>query len=168
MIVKEIPSFLSHLKVDERGYVIPFFVIIHNGKPEFKYFNKEKWLLCTEKNLCWICGKKLIKGSYFFISGPLGLKNRTVTDCAMHRDCAEYSVKICPHMLHFKAERKATEGLLPIHAREKPEFIFVIKASKFKILNDGFGFHVIRFTTVSADKYIYVNNILTRDATGNT
>lgn len=104
----EIPKFLSHLKVDDRGYPIPFFVGYVDGKPEFRLLDAKKQLLCFDKNLCGVCGLKLHKDGGFFISGPMGVRNRIATDPPLHRDCAEYSMKFCPHLYFEKADRRET------------------------------------------------------------
>jgi hypothetical protein len=85
----DIPEFLSHLKVDPRGYPVPFFVKILDGVPQWQYQSDQKRYMAVERHLCHICGKKLHKDYFYFISGPHGLKNKTCSDAAMHRDCAE-------------------------------------------------------------------------------
>jgi hypothetical protein len=38
----DIPKELSHLKIDSRGYPIPYFVSEINGKPEFRFLQPER------------------------------------------------------------------------------------------------------------------------------
>lgn len=162
----EIPKSLSHLKVDPRGYVIHFFVPFVNGKPEFKLQDGKKFKLSTENSLCHICGKKLHKDFHYFVSGPMGLQNQVSSDAAMHRECAEYSLKVCPHLFYKKAERKIIESdLTPsAHILEKPEFLFLIKSSKYKVkLHPEVGYPLIHYKAVSSEKYIYVDNKLQKE-----
>ncbi|HEV3223928.1 MAG TPA: hypothetical protein VGZ90_13660 [Puia sp.] len=157
----EIPDFLSHLKVDERGYPIPFFVPIVDGKPNFKYADLNKFNICTEKHLCWVCGKKLIKDSFYFISGPIGLHNRIHSDPAMHKECAQFTLMVCPHLYFYKAERKATDTAPPYQLSGKPECLFLVKSSKYKLVSDGIGVRqLVKFNVIATEKYIYVDNKL--------
>lgn len=168
----EIPKYLAHLKVDERGYPIPFFVPVVNSVPNFRYMDGKKVDLCIDQKLCHICGKKLHKDFHYFISGPLGLKNRTSSDAAMHRECAEYSLAVCPHMLLQKAKRmaKAPEGSLADdpYMKEKPDEVYLIKSEKYTAkFYPEFGQRLIHYRMVSAEKYIYINNKLTKQTKEN-
>lgn len=159
-----IPKQMSHLKIDPRGYPIPFFVPIVNGEPNFKYADHRKQELAIEKKLCHICGLKLIPKSYYFITGPMGLKNRVVTDAAMHRECAEFSLQACPHMFFQKAERKADEDMAPMAGAlimAKPSELYLIKSDKFEArFNHQYGYKLIHFRVTGTDKFIYVDNKL--------
>lgn len=162
---KEIPKCLSHLKVDERGYPIPFFVPMVEGKPQFLYMDKQKLDKAIDENLCHICGKKLHKDYHYFVSGPMGLQNKVSSDAAMHRDCAEFALAVCPHMLYKKSERKAVNPNYSFNEtpimNEKPDFLYLIKSSKYKAkFYPEFGYRLIHYNSVSAEKYIYVNNKL--------
>lgn len=156
-----IPEFLKHLPIDKRGYPIPFFVPIKDGIPEFRFADVNKFNLCTEKKLCWICGRKLIKNCFFFLTGPHGLANRVQSDCPMHRECAEATMQLCPHIFYGKAERKENVKF-SYQAQEKPDIIYLIRSSKYKIIPSGEGnTQLIRFNVISTVKYIYKDNELT-------
>lgn len=109
----EIPSFLSHLPIDDKGYPIPYFVAIEDSKPNYKILDEKKQKICIEHNKCTICGNQLLKKTFFFISGPMGVANRITTEPPMHRECAEYSLATCPHM-HFANDRKLVGKYIPI------------------------------------------------------
>lgn len=162
----EIPSFLSHLKISERGYPIPWFVPINKGVPEFSYQDGKKLDISIDGHLCHICGKKLPKDYIYFISGPEGLKNQFSTDMGMHRDCAEYSLQVCPYMLFNKVDRKTEDPKDGIHAQEKPPIMFLIKAHanfNAKFVKE-MGYRGIFYKAVSSEKYGYVDNKLTKIA----
>lgn len=166
----EIPKELSHLKIDERGYPVPFFVSWINGKPEFRYLNNERQEMIIENKLCHICGLKLYKDYSYFISGPVGLQNRISSDAGMHRVCAEFSLRACPHLYLQKAERRQNDELgKKINARhddvvikEKPQTLYLIKACKWKPVKHK-GITYIRYQPTEADKYIYVDNKLVKE-----
>jgi hypothetical protein len=163
-----IPDFLSHLPVDERGYPVPYFAAIVNGKPDFRMLDMEKQKICVEYNKCAICGKKLQKGVYYFISGPLGAKNQVSSDPPMHRECAGFSLAACPHLHFEKAERR--DRNLPKETQHsgsqllgKPEAVFMILADKFKTMKDPASKHnvLIKYHAVKIAGYVYQDGILT-------
>jgi hypothetical protein len=164
----EVPNFLSHLKIDERGYPIPFFVAYVNGKPDFRMLEVTKQKQCVEKKLCSICGKKLFEYQYF-ITGPMGLKNGTHSDPPSHRECAEYSMNICPHLYFEKADRNDRGEIYKESAAQnttgimhKSKELYLIKSDKYKLVRVPEG-HILQFRKVSWEKYIYLNGILTKE-----
>lgn len=157
-----IPQNLKHLKVDKRGYPIPFFVPIIKGEPNFRFLDERKQILCLEKKLCPICGTKLCKDYFYFISGPIGLKNCTASDPAMHKECAEFAMKVCPYMFFRKTDRKEHVPDDSVHIDEKPDHLFLIRSNKWKIIRiPTNGQRVIRFRVVDWVQYDYVNDRLT-------
>ncbi len=165
-----IPPELAHLKRDERGYPIPFFVSMVGHKPQFQLISQQKQIICVEKKLCPICGKKLYKDGAYFISGPMGLYNRVSTDPGMHRVCAEFSLRACPHIYYEKSKRREIKGevaetLGPDDhmAKEKAPEIYMAKASKFSLDKLDNGATVIDFILVSWQRYIYKNGFLEID-----
>lgn len=154
-----IPSRMAHLKISDRGYPIPFFIPRPNGVPDFRYMDHKKQLLCAEKGLCSICGKKLTHKAYWFITGPLGLKNGIHTDCPMHEDCARFSITVCPHLVFMKAERRTEPGNDPHQIRNKPDCLFLVKADKWEFIHGKY----FKFRAISAIKFIYQDNKLKQD-----
>lgn len=163
-----IPNFLSHLKVDERGYPIPYFVAWVNGKPDFRMLDSKRQKRCVESHLCSICGKKLFE-YFYFITGPIGLSNGTHSDPPAHRDCAEYSLQICPHLFFEKSDRNE-RGEIYKEARDnnttgimnKPKELYLIKSDKYKLIPVPGG-HILGFRKVSWEKYTYQNGFLTKE-----
>ncbi|MFK4135920.1 hypothetical protein ACI2KR_27100 [Pseudomonas luteola] len=92
----ETPDRIKRMKVDSRGYPIPYSVEIDaNGKPDFRVIDPQKWFLAAQQKRCGICGEPL--GAYVaFVGGPLSIENRYFTDLPMHKDCATYALQVCP------------------------------------------------------------------------
>lgn len=164
----EIPKKLGHLKIDSRGYPVPYFVSWIDGKPEFRFLLKERLDMIIKRKVCHICGKKLPNDCFYFITGPMGLQNRISTDAAMHRLCAEFSIIACPHLYRQKAERRDNDPLAKTmtedrikHDPGKPDTLFLIKADKIKVTYDG-GRPYIYYRPVSFEKYIYENGLLVK------
>lgn len=164
----EIPKELSHLKIDSRGYPIPYFVSEINGKPEFRFLDHNRLQMIINRKVCHICGKKLPDNLFYFIAGPMGLENRISTDAGMHLLCAEFSLRACPHLFLQKAERRLNDPMAKIFTAnnpnsilDKPDTLYLVRTDKIKrIFEDGRVY--IRFRPVSAQKYVYENGKLVK------
>lgn len=164
----QIPKELAHLKIDSRGYPVPYFVSWIDGKPEFRFLSVERLDMIIERKVCHICGKKLPNDSFYFVAGPTGLENKISTDAPMHRACAEFSLFACPHLFRQKAERRDNDPLAKSLGEErakydpgKPDTLFLVKADKIKVKRDD-GRPFIHFRPVSTEKYIYENGTLVK------
>lgn len=107
----DIPKRIARLPRAENGYPIPFFVPIIKGKPDFRVADEGKRLLCLKNCVCWICGQPLEK-IVAFAGGSLSLKNRMFSDGPMHLDCAEFAMKVCPHILNKAMQRKDIKDIV--------------------------------------------------------
>lgn len=160
-----IPQRMQHLPLDERGYPVPYFVPIVDGKPEFRYQDPEGRALCILYKKCSVCGFHLLAKKFWFISGPLGYQNRVSSDYAMHEECARFSLAVCPHLIFHKAERRSDpvgDGIIPNPnlVRQKPDELYLIRADKvWTILEQGHTY--IKFRPVYAERYHYKDNKLT-------
>jgi hypothetical protein len=106
-----LPERMRDLEVDERGYVVPYFVDYLNGKPEFRAMDRGRFIRAIREKLCWVCGKKL--GVHFtFTAGPMCGINRTSSEPPSHRDCADWSARNCPFLSNPRMVRR-TDGLSP-------------------------------------------------------
>jgi len=117
-----VPSPMSHLPVDVRGYPIPWFVAeLEDGTRDFRVADADKRRRAVEDSLCWVCGKTL--GRYqIFVLGPMCTVTRTTSEPAMHRECAEFSVKACPFLTLPKAQYRSAN--LPLGVEAPPgEFL---------------------------------------------
>lgn len=156
----EIPDFLRHLPVDDRGYPVPFFVPWKGGKPMFLYADERKVANCADRRICGICGKLLTRLDSFMITGPIGLSNRVASDAPMHKRCAEYSMKICPHMYFEKAQRRShvDDG---VHAMHKPSHLYLVRLLSFEMKYEPrAGQKLIQYVPGEAEEYHYVNGLL--------
>jgi hypothetical protein len=159
MTKAEIPKELSHLKVDDRGYAIPYFAPVHDGKPDFRQTDAKKIIECVEHNRCGICGKKLFPDYSYIITGPIGLYNQVASDAPMHRVCAEYALKACPHMVHEPTKRIIDTKDAPYLAPNKPAELMLVKCKtkyKWKVKERC----IFGFLAVSHETYHYVNGVL--------
>ena len=145
------------LPLDERGYPIPYFVPIINGKPDFRFQDAHKKETCRKYLKCNICGKKLKDREFWFITGPLGLMNSVASDEPSHEDCARFSLRACPHLVYRKAERRTGEFEgHPSQLSHKPERIFLVRADKIYHVDPV----ITRFRAVDIYPFKYENNKL--------
>jgi len=157
----ELPAQMKDMKLDDRGYPIPYFVPFIDGKPDFRYQDERKRQTCIDRKWCSICGKPLIDRSFWFISGPMGFQNKVATDAPMHEACARFSIQACPHLIFLKAERRSEEPIDPTPGllRDKPKEIYLIKSDKYKVqIQDGNQY--FRFRVATHEKYVYQDNKL--------
>lgn len=144
------PKRMAALPKDPRGYPIPVLVYIDSdGKPDFRTTDIRKWIHAAKSRTCGICGEVMGR-KIAFIGGPLTAKNRYFTDFAMHRDCAEYAVQVCPFIaarnFKYAEEYKEEEGVIKVvsstmSAQRPTKFIVGITTS-YEILRTDEGFVV--------------------------
>jgi hypothetical protein len=164
-----IPPQLQHLRRDDRGYPIPYFVTWIDDKPDFRLLSLSRQRECVDKGLCDVCGKKLFKESYYFITGPVGLQNRIQSHTPMHKECAEFTLIACPHIFLEKAERRQTGDIYhkaseknPVGIMEKPDALFLIRSKSYKTFREpGYDGFLTRFIPFAVTEYRYQNGKLT-------
>jgi hypothetical protein len=107
--LETLPSRMLTLPVDDRGYVVPWFVDWIDGKPEFRAMNPEKWVRAIKNKLCWVCGDRL--GRWMsFVAGPMCGINRTSSEPPSHLECAQWSARNCPFLNNPQAIRREDEN----------------------------------------------------------
>lgn len=98
------PVTMEHLPVDERGYIVPFFVLWRDGRPQFEAIDPDKYAACVRDDLCWLCGHKLLRRRAFVL-GPMCVVNRVSAEPPSHVTCAEYALQVCPFLTMPLAKR---------------------------------------------------------------
>lgn len=158
---KDIPEFLKHLPV-YRGYPIPYFVPKdENGIFQLKYASQEKMNNCLKYGKCCVCFKPLNKMDYWFISGPIGLQTQTDSHPPMHKNCAEYSLKICPHLFFEKTHRTSDEeNAQPFQITQKPKEFFLVKAQKISVIPYGSASIIKYHNHKVVSRFEYINGKL--------
>jgi hypothetical protein len=110
-----LPKWMRSLKVDSRGYPVPWFVVWLDerdqpvrpgeGTPDFRVVFPGATEQAVKHRRCWICGGPL--GRYeAFVLGPMCAVNRTSAEPPSHRDCADYSARACPFLARPHARRR--------------------------------------------------------------
>src|SRR5581483_1562375 len=99
---------MRHLPVDERGYVVPWFVAWVNGKPEFRTMDRDKWKHAIRERRCWVCGD-ILGVNLAFVIGPMCGINRTTSEPPCHLECARWSARNCPFLSRPHMVRREDE-----------------------------------------------------------
>jgi hypothetical protein len=117
-----LPLNMRSLRIDSRGYPVPFFVEWINGVPDFRVTSHGTMHRCVLLKLCWICGKPIGNRLKAFVIGPMCAINRISSEPPSHVECAEYAVQACPFMVLPKMRRR--EGGLPSNMEPPPGILF--------------------------------------------
>lgn len=139
-----LPSRMQRLKLDARGYPVPWFVAWVDGKPDFRVMDGAKLPQAVKQRLCWICGEPLGRFMTFLI-GPMCAINRTISEPPSHRECVEWSAMVCPFLTLPKAGRR--ENNLPEGSQEaagvglkrNPGVVVAWTTRSYRPFNDGKG-----------------------------
>jgi hypothetical protein len=121
----ELPRKMRGLKIDDRGYPVPWFVPWLDeserevqpgeGKPEFRVMSERRLVQAIKESRCWLCGERL--GKYrAFVIGPMCLVNRINAEPPSHLECADYAARACPFLTRPHARRR--DNSLPGEAKE--------------------------------------------------
>lgn len=102
-----LPDHMKALRVDDRGYPVPWFVAWIDGIPDFRVADSAKAEKARRFSQCWICGNRLGVWKSFVI-GPMCAVNRVTSEPPCHWDCAEFSALACPFLTLPKAQRRDT------------------------------------------------------------
>jgi len=155
---------MKGLARDSAGRPIPFFVGYPDGEtPDFRTMDGPKLRQAIIKDLCWVCGERLLRryGSHYgtFVAGPMCLVNLTSAEPPSHHDCALWSARACPFLANPNKVRRETgmEGLLEntagIAIARNPGVTALIECSKWEIWNPGNGL-LFRMKQVSAVRWL--------------
>src|SRR6516162_8680773 len=103
-----LPVRMQHLPVDERGYVVPWFVDWLDGKPEFRAMDLNKFVRAIKQRRCWVCGERL-GVNMCFVAGPMCGINRTSSEPPSDLVCARWSARNCPFLANPRMVRREDE-----------------------------------------------------------
>jgi hypothetical protein len=99
------PERIRRLRISSKGYPAPYFVADVDGVPDFRVVDPVKLYKAVEEHRCWICGDELGVNLTFTI-GPMFAINRASAEPPSHKECAEWSARVCPFLLMPKTVRR--------------------------------------------------------------
>lgn len=149
----EVPARLAKRPRDRRGYPIPWVAMTDaEGRPDFRVTSAERWVIAARQRVCTQCGEPL--GRHLaFIGGPLSYESRLFTDLAMHKDCAQYAVQVCPFLaapsMRYAEEVPQMKGTptvrhTPEMSSARPDRFFVATTHNYQVVQTGTGAVVVR------------------------
>jgi len=155
-----LPLRLRKLRVDARGYPVPWFVAWVDGPdgpetlPEFRAMDARKFRDAVKQRLCWVCGEPLGRWLAFPI-GPMCAITRTISEPPSHTECAEWSIRNCPFLSQPSMVRRDSADLFaagaqeaagcPIHRNPGVTCLWVTRS--YEVFDDGKGGKLITIGT---------------------
>jgi len=142
--LEDLPLRMMHLQVDERGYPVPWFVPIVDGKPEFRAMDVEKLVSAVKERRCWVCGD-LLGGYMAFTIGPMCGVNRISAEPPSHRQCASWSARNCPFLSNPESIRRegGTEKICDnpagVMLKRNPGVTLIWVTRQYQVIDDGSG-----------------------------
>lgn len=148
--LEPLPQRMRNLPVDDRGYVVPWFVDWLEGKPEFRAMDPDKWKQAIKFKKCWVCGERL--GRWMtFVAGPMCGINRTSSEPPCHLECAEWSARNCPFLNDPEAIRRVDENVPAdgqcvggIGLTRNPGVAMLWTCTDYSVFDDGKGGRLIQ------------------------
>lgn len=130
-----IPDRMSHLKVDPRGYAIPYGVVTDkDGTVHFAINDHYVREQSIADDLCGICGTKLFRGRWFVGGSKAAFHPQgAFIDPPMHSECAHYALQVCPYLAApryvreiglskaTKASKALSDSIVLVDPNQKPE-----------------------------------------------
>lgn len=102
-----LPRRMLHLPTQD-GYPVPWFVAATSpGVYDFRCVEHSKLAIAVKENRCWVCGQGM-GTKYAFPIGPMCAVNRVIAEPPSHRECAEWSAKVCPFLTQRQLVRRET------------------------------------------------------------
>lgn len=104
-----VPPNMQDLNKDERGFPIPFVVLIDkNGQSHFKINDEKKNEVCIAEKRCNICGKPISPNEHWFVGGMLSAfhPQGAFNDTSVHHECGVYALQVCPYMAYTQYQAK--------------------------------------------------------------
>lgn len=142
-----LPRRMQALPVDDRGYVIPWFVAWVDGKPEFRAMDPSKFVRALTQKLCWVCGERL-GVNVCFVAGPMCGINRTSSEPPSHVECARWSARNCPFLSNPRMVRREDEEINNQRLRDNSAGLAISRnpgvamlwiTRQYEVFNDGSG-----------------------------
>jgi len=138
-----LPARMQTLKLDHRGYPVPWFVAWIDGKPDFRCMDGDKLRQAVRFKKCWVCGSPLGR-RFTFCIGPMCAINRTIGEPPSHFECVDFSARACPFLTMPKAKRRENnipEGsqASPTGLKRNPGCVLLWTTNAYKIIRGEAG-----------------------------
>jgi len=136
------PNRLRQRPRDRRGLPIPYGSLrAADGTVDFRAIDTRHVLTCVERRRCWACAQKLTR-LIWFVGGPLCATNRVFSTTAMHRECAEYALQVCPFLVvpampYSDLDRRPAPlgaETLPFITEQKPDRFMLGVTGDYRVL----------------------------------
>lgn len=100
----DMPATMRGLRVDKRGFPVPWFVPWVDDLPVFPAMDERKREVAWRERRCWVCGGTIGR-VLAFVVGPMCAVNRTSAEPPSHLQCARFSARNCPFLANPRMGR---------------------------------------------------------------
>ncbi len=110
--MEPMPNTMRRRPIDERGYPVPWFTAVVNGKYDLRVADARKIPKALHQRICWICGQRMGLVATFVV-GPMAVMNSVTSEPPSHPDCAEWASRVCPFInqsMRFRNRHEYPEG----------------------------------------------------------
>lgn len=161
------PARLKKLRVDYRGYPIPWFVAYIDGKPDFRVMDGAKLSQAVKFKRCWVCGDPLGR-RFTFAIGPMCAITRTIGEPPSHHDCVEWSARACPFLTLPKARRRPVDltpemSSSPTGIPRNPGVVLLWTTDAYRVITGQGGEPLFRIGAPSKLEYFAEGRQATRE-----
>lgn len=144
------PPTIARLPRDARGFPVPAHVWRppewKSGEPlDLRVMNTDHHLRMANARKCAVCEYTLFN-KVWFIGGPMCLANRIFGDGGLHRECAEYSLQVCPLLAREGAQYNDRPSTATDHdpnaLRTRPPYQVLVQTRGYTVLTHDPVTHV--------------------------
>ncbi len=130
------PTGVSLLKKDDRGFPIPYFAAYIDGKPDFRVIDPDHHRRCIDYKLCGICGYHFGGKPAAFVGGPKSIESHLFLDAPLHEECATYALRVCPYLAAptFRTHHVYIDGAVELKppGQQRPDTFFMGISDRFR------------------------------------
>lgn len=125
-MVIPIPERMKKFPLWKGIYPIHYTVWVKDGVPDFKMMHEARRMDAFGRNLCHLCGERMLNTLFAFIGGPNCVKYHAFVDGPMHPECAEWACSICPFLKNADAAYSRRTG-----GDARPEKMFLCLSATY-------------------------------------
>lgn len=134
------------------GMPVPAFIKWVDGKPNFRQIDEQQYMRHYQYRLCAICGTKLGLSCYW-LGGEACMASHEFINGAMHRECAELSIRWCPFLNKTKPTYRGDLKGAPMQDMSgRPDRMYLLRGVTSEIVMERepnwVGFHAGKQLTV--------------------
>lgn len=122
----EIPHRMRKFPLWKGIFPIHYTIWVEGGVPDFKQMHEVRRIDAFNRNLCHLCGERMLNCHFAFIGGPVCVKLHAFVDGPMHLECASYAAAVCPFLSSSRGHYSKMTG-----GDKRPDQMFLCVSDKY-------------------------------------